>query len=309
MIDAATNAVVGQLMSVPPPISATMLGNRVAVISTFIECRSTPPNSTASGSSKRGTRRVDQLGSVSVSCKVFLLLKSVGLFYNGKVKKAISFFIAVYARHDVSSDNSNRILYALKSRGTLGARVLGRALGITEVGVRQHLAKLYGEGLVAFDDQAGEIGRPKRQWRLTAKGHGRFPDTHGDLTVSLIAGIRSVFGQAGLDRLIEARQEAMIATYRQALLPYPGLGDRVSALAQLRTAEGYMAASEEQSDGSFLLIENHCPICAAAKACQGFCRSELELFRATFGADASVTRQEHLLSDGRRCVYRIKHLT
>jgi predicted ArsR family transcriptional regulator len=47
-------------------------------------------------------------------------------------------------------------------------------------------------------------------WRLSA--HARFPDTHGDLTVSLIEGIRSVFGEAGLDRLIEARQEAMVAT-------------------------------------------------------------------------------------------------
>jgi predicted ArsR family transcriptional regulator len=60
-----------------------------------------------------------------------------------------------------------------------------------------------------------------------------------------------------------------------------------------------------QGDGRFLLIENHCPICAAAKTCQGFCRSELELFQAAFGADMSVTRQEHLLSGGRRCVYRI----
>ena len=78
-----------------------------------------------------------------------------------------------------------------------------------------------------------------------------------------------------------------------------------AVLTRLRTAEGYMAESEAQADGSFLLIENHCPICAAAKTCQGFCRSELELFQAAFGADISVTRQEHLLSEGRRCVYRI----
>src|SRR6516225_1089711 len=225
-----------------------------------------------------------------------------------KLRKQLVSLSIDHARHDVSSDNSNRILYALKSRGPLSARVLGRALGITEVGVRQHLAKLCGEGLVAFDDQAGEIGRPKRQWRLTAKGHGRFPDTHGDLTVSLIEGIRSVFGEAGLDRLIEARQEAMVATYRQALKPHLDLGDRVGVLTRLRTVEGYMAEFEMQGDGSFLLIENHCPICAAAKTCQGFCRSELELFQAAFGADTSVTRQEHLLSEGRRCVYRISRL-
>ena len=208
----------------------------------------------------------------------------------------------------MGSDNSNRVLYTLKSRGPLGTSILAHALGITEVGVRQHLAKLHGEGLVAFDDQAGEVGRPKRMWRLTAKGHARFPDTHGDLTVSLIEGIRSVFGEAGLNHLIEARQEAGVATYRQALEPYRDLGDRVGVLARLRTVEGYMAEFEMQGDGSFLLIENHCPICAAAKTCQGFCRSELELFQAAFGADVSVTRQEHLLSEGRRCVYRIARL-
>jgi predicted ArsR family transcriptional regulator len=205
----------------------------------------------------------------------------------------------------VSTDSTARVLYTLKSRGPLGTSNVARALGITEVGVRQHLAKLHSEGLVAFDDRAGEVGRPKRMWRLTPKGHARFPDTHGDLTVSLIDGIRSVFGAAGLDRLIEARQEAMVATYRQALEPHPDLGDRVGVLARMRTVEGYMAEFETQRDGSFLLIENHCPICAAAKACQGFCRSELELFQAAFGAGVSVTRQEHLLSEGRRCVYRI----
>src|ERR1700756_5068909 len=82
------------------------------------------------------------------------------------------------------SDNSSRLLYTLKSRGPLAASALARVLGITVVGIRQHLAKLHAEGLVAFDDQAGEIGRPKRFWRLTAKGHGRFPDTHGDLIAS-----------------------------------------------------------------------------------------------------------------------------
>src|SRR6266849_9326192 len=132
-------------------------------------------------------------------------------------------------------DNSSRLLYTLKSRGPLATSALARVLGITVVGIRQHLAKLHAEGLVAFDDQAGEIGRPKRMWRLTPKGHSRFPDTHGDLTVSLIEGIRSVFGAAGLDRLIQARQEAMVANYRRALEPYPDLRDRVGVLARLRT--------------------------------------------------------------------------
>src|ERR1700730_13690440 len=67
IIEEATKAVVGQLIRLAPPTSATMLGRSVAVTSTFIECRSTPPNSTPSGKANRGARSADQLGSTSLS--------------------------------------------------------------------------------------------------------------------------------------------------------------------------------------------------------------------------------------------------
>jgi len=80
----------------------------------------------------------------------------------------------------------------------------------------------------------------------------------------------------------------------------------VSRLAELRTREGYMAAWTEEADGSFLLVESHCPICAAATVCQGFCRSELDIIRTVLGPDARVERSEHLLAGARRCAYRIE---
>lgn len=54
-----------------------------------------------------------------------------------------------------------------------------------------------------------------------------------------------------------------------------------------------------------LLVEDHCPICIAARSCQGFCRSELQLFQEVVGAEASVIREQHLLAGAARCVYRI----
>lgn len=65
-----------------------------------------------------------------------------------------------------------------------------------------------------------------------------------------------------------------------------------------------MAAVRKQGD-AWLLIENHCPICAAARACQGFCRSELELFKEVLGRDVEVERVEHQLSGALRCAYRV----
>ena len=81
--------------------------------------------------------------------------------------------------------------------------------------------------------------------------------------------------------------------------------ERTRKLAKLRVEEGYMAESRPAPDGSLLLIENHCPVCAAARACQGLCRSELEIFRALLPG-ASVERVDHILAGARRCAYRIE---
>jgi predicted ArsR family transcriptional regulator len=53
-------------------------------------------------------------------------------------------------------------------------------------------------------------------------------------------------------------------------------------------------------------VEHHCPIADAARACSGFCSSELELFRAVLGDDVVVERTQHLLAGDQRCAYRIR---
>ena len=54
-----------------------------------------------------------------------------------------------------------------------------------------------------------------------------------------------------------------------------------------------------------LFVESHCPICAAATVCKGFCETELDLFRAVLGPEIDVERVEHIVSGDRRCAYRI----
>jgi predicted ArsR family transcriptional regulator len=76
-------------------------------------------------------------------------------------------------------------------------------------------------------------------------------------------------------------------------------------LASIRTEEGYMAEVKPLPLGAFLLTENHCPICAAATVCKGFCTTELDLFQSVLGSDVTVERAEHIISGDRRCAYRI----
>ena len=198
-----------------------------------------------------------------------------------------------------------RVLHALKSAGPQTAETLGRKLDMTAVGARQHLARLLEEGLVDATDQSEGVGRPKRIWSLTEAGHARFPDNHAGLTLELITAIRKTGGEAMLDQVIAAREKAALQTYRRALDGAGSLKEKVKRLAKIRSEEGYMASTAAGADGALLLVENHCPICVAAKACQGFCRSELTLFREALGDQVSVARDEHIVAGARRCVYKI----
>ncbi|UJW85624.1 transcriptional regulator [Devosia sp. SL43] len=201
---------------------------------------------------------------------------------------------------------SERVLMALKMHGALSSSALGSMLGTTGEAARQQLARLAEDGLVTSTTQARGVGRPTQSWSLTPAAQARFPDTHAALTVQLLDIVRSSLGDAALDTIIAARETDTRAAYEAAIADRTSLRDKVAALADLRTAEGYMADWREESDGSLVLIENHCPICAAATACQGFCRAELDVFRAVLGPNAEVTRDEHIVSGGRRCSYAIR---
>jgi predicted ArsR family transcriptional regulator len=200
---------------------------------------------------------------------------------------------------------ADRLLYQLKSRGPQTAATLAAASAITPMGAHTQLQALAAQDLVGFEDQPQGVGRPRRIWALTAAGHGRFPDRHGDLAVQLLRHAAEHLGPKALDTLIAARESEAEALYLRRLNGLARLGDRVRALAEARAEEGYMARAL-QDDAGWLLVEDHCPICAAATQCQGFCRSELALFRRCLGPGVSVERTEHLLAGARRCAYRIQ---
>ena len=197
----------------------------------------------------------------------------------------------------------DQILLLLKTRGPQTAQVLAGLMGLTAMGVRRQLVAAVDAGLVRFQDSPGKIGRPVRRWMLSDSGNARFPDRHAELTLDLIQGVRTLFGETGLEQLIARREEASERAYRERIDQRAPLDDRVAALAAARTLEGYMADTEPRIDGSVLLHENHCPICTAAQACQQFCRSELAVFRRVLGPGTVVVRIEHQLEGARRCSY------
>ncbi len=199
----------------------------------------------------------------------------------------------------------DRLLFLLKTGGPNTTAALARKLGITVEAARQQLLRLQEQAFVEATSEIRGRGRPRQLWNLTAKANGRFPDSHPALTAQLIETIRSALGERALDRVIAVRGEELVRNYTFALKDAPEFPERMKRLVSLRNAEGYMAECRKEKDG-YLLIENHCPICAASGICLKLCRSELELFSKVLGPDVQVDREEHIVNGSRRCVYHIR---
>lgn len=206
------------------------------------------------------------------------------------------------------SDAKRRLAEILKRRGTATVAELATDLAVTPAAVRQHLADLESHGLVRSERGNGHgPGRPPGLWELTPLASSFFPDRHADLTVELIGAMRRALGDEGLQRVIDRRSEEQVRSYRAGMgAGAASVDDRVEALARRRTAEGYMAEARADDDGTWLLVENHCPVCEAATACTGLCRAELEVFQRVLGDDVSIERERHLLAGDQRCTYRIR---
>ncbi|MEM7173433.1 MAG: metalloregulator ArsR/SmtB family transcription factor [Pseudomonadota bacterium] len=198
------------------------------------------------------------------------------------------------------------IIDHLKQEGPSDAALMADRLGISAMAVRQHLYGLRDEKLVDFEEEARPLGRPAKLWRLTPAADRFFPDGHAELTLGLIGGLKNVFGDEGMEKMLALRAKDQISAYQRIVGEKKSLKGRLVALAKLRTDEGYMAAVEGDGSGVFCFVENHCPICAAASACQGLCAMELEVFQAVLGPGVSVERTDHILAGARRCAYRVE---
>lgn len=203
----------------------------------------------------------------------------------------------------------DQVLYRLKMQGAQTATALAHQLQVSPMAIRQHLQSLKAEHLVTYVEERRPAGRPVKLWRLTDGSGSRFPDSHADLLLDLIRSVQTVFGDDGLQKLVTDRSQRQLQSYRTRLAEMGIVAEWqhvVRAIAQLRSQEGYMAEVMEQPDQALLLVENHCPICVAAQACQGLCQAELDLFRTVLGSAVTVERVEHSLNGDRRCAYLVR---
>lgn len=205
------------------------------------------------------------------------------------------------------SASRNAVLSLLQREGPISADSLARALNLTGMAVRLHLGALETDDLATFVTEARPRGRPVQLWSATAKAAAHFADAHSALAVDLIIQMKKAFGDAGMDKVLKLRTAAQEASYCAQTDAARSLKARLDRLAKIRIAEGYMAEVRRDAETKdWLFVENHCPICAAARFCTGLCREELALFRRVLGKGVEIERVSHILAGAGRCAYRVR---
>jgi DeoR family suf operon transcriptional repressor len=174
-------------------------------------------------------------------------------------------------------------------------------LGISLNAVRHHLKELEGDALVEYERQHRGVGAPTFAYRLSAAGEALFPRRYEATLTELLDYVVRRDGRASAVAVLEARYDALARRLGQELAGATP-SERMAAVAQLLSDEGYMAEGTA-SAGSGTLIEHNCAVQAVAERFPEICAAEARFLAAALGAE--VERRGHILSGCSACEYRV----
>jgi predicted ArsR family transcriptional regulator len=194
------------------------------------------------------------------------------------------------------------IIDLLKVNGAMSVEQLAQRLEVSKVCVRRHLSLLESDGLVAFEEERHDRGRPRFIYRLTEKAGRLFPQIYDEFAKEALAQVRRNFGDEALRRVLQARANELIAQFEEKLSGRE-FDERVKCLTREIDAKGYLADARRMKDGSYRLRQRNCPIESVAVAYPQVCEEELRVYREVLGCEVIC---ECRIADGaRKCDFHI----
>ena len=185
-----------------------------------------------------------------------------------------------------------RIARLIMENGPATATGLSARLGLTPAAVRRHLDNLLADGMIesrtARTYGTRGRGRPARLFAITDAGRSAFEHAYDDLATSAL---RFLAERAGPDAVAEfARRQIgdLEARYR-AVVGSGSASERVRALAEALSADGYAASASGAPQGSAAggggeqLCQHHCPVAHVAAEFPQLCEAETEAFGRLLG--------------------------
>ena len=179
---------------------------------------------------------------------------------------------------------------------------LAQTGGITRTAVRQHLASLMGDGLVAVAGARPSGGRPQQLFVLTPEGRESFPRRYSWFAQLLIEAMGQEHGAAGLRLRLARIASAVVAQLQQRA---PGLVNRrqkIEKLSEVMDELGYDARTGRNLGGLPTIEADNCVFHELAMKNPAVCQFDLALLSGFTGS--KVELDECMARGGHVCRFR-----
>jgi DeoR family transcriptional regulator, suf operon transcriptional repressor len=196
------------------------------------------------------------------------------------------------------------VLVQLKRAQPLAAKELAARLGLSLNAARHHLKELEAQGLVQYqrEHRREGAGAPAFAYRLTPAGEALFPRRYQETLTALLDSLVEQAGREAAVGLLESHLSRLASQLRDRLKG-TSPEERLQAIAQIRSDQGYMAEAIG-GDPSGILTEHNCAIHAVAERFPEICAAEARFLSEVLGAE--VDRREHILSGCSACEYHVR---
>ena len=194
------------------------------------------------------------------------------------------------------------LLVALKKRQPLTARELGDAFGLTANALRRHLKELEEADLVRYETIVRGVGAPVYAYSLSEEGEALFPRSYEPTLEAALETVAEDLGDAGVLRVFARRWQNRLGDslpMLEALSP----AERTQLLAELLSAEGYMAEASMRSPTRAELKVFNCGLHGLPGRYPQACEAEVRFLEQALGA--TLERHEHIAGGCNACTYHV----
>ena len=200
-------------------------------------------------------------------------------------------------------DTQRRVLELLKLRGPSTLAELGGAVELARETLREHLNALAARGLVRPAGRRREgPGRPENVYALDEAGEALFPRREGEVLRQLAEHLLEEGASEALASFFRRRVAAVGEEALRRVADLEGR-ERLEAVAEILSEEGFMARIREGEDGRPRLILHHCPLRELVEATTLPCRAELTWVGEAL--DEPLERESWMPGGDRTCGYAV----
>jgi predicted ArsR family transcriptional regulator len=190
------------------------------------------------------------------------------LLYLGSDEKG--WLLAAYWDHKFFESTRGRIVVLLRRSGRTVEELAGE-LGLTDNGVRVHLATLERDGMVrqrGTTKRGSGGGKPAHVYQLTPEAEGRFPKAYEPVLDQLLGVLAKRVGAEKSEALLRLVGRRLA---EGKIVPADGKRGRLEAAAGVLNELGGLAEVQER-DGAFIIRGYGCPLAAMTPDHSELCR-------------------------------------